>query len=146
MEQTKRAPQEDSPDLGLVSDLFYHEYDILNRLTAKMLVTKNIDDKLSLILDAVTSELGYPHSAFGLIDPDSDQIKIRMALGFPDDEGVSGMTVSSSIGSPVGSVSTLGGRPVWIRRSNGSAEKQFLDSIRSSSDLLAVPLFAGRRV
>src|SRR5215831_6219387 len=119
MELAKKALQGDNPDLGLVADLFYRQYDILYRLTTQMLATKNVDDKLSLVLDAVTSELGYPHSALGLIDHDSGEIRLRMALGFPDDDNISGMAVSSKIGSPLGSV-TLGGRPVWIRRSNGT--------------------------
>src|SRR3974390_1026078 len=99
MEQAKTAPQGDIPDLGLVADLFYRQYDILYRLTTQMLATKNLDDKLSLVLDAVTSELEYPHAASGLIDQDSGEIRLRMALGFPDDDAVSGMVVPSKIGS-----------------------------------------------
>src|SRR5262249_46656616 len=68
MEQAKKAPQADTTDLGLVADLFYRQYDILYRLTTQMLATRSLDDKLSLVLDAVTSELGYAHSAVGLID------------------------------------------------------------------------------
>src|SRR5215831_9348244 len=124
MELAKKALQGDNPDLGFVADLFYRQYDILYRLTTQMLASKNLDDKLSLVLDAVTSELGYPHSALGLIDQDSGEIRLRMALGFLDDESLSGMTVPAKIGSPLGSIS-LGGRPVWIRRSNGSVESQF---------------------
>jgi PAS domain S-box-containing protein len=143
MEQAKKAPQADTNDLGVVADLFYRQYDILYRLTTQMLATRNLDDKLSLVLDAVTSELGYAHSALGLIDQESGEVRIRIAIGFPDDDAVLGMTVSSKIGSPIGT-STLGGRPVWIRRAAGGAEKQFLDATCSSSDLLALPLFGGR--
>src|SRR5215472_15366385 len=100
MEQAKKAPQAENVDLGLVADLFYRQYDILYRLTTQMLATRNLEDKLSLVLDAVTSELGYAHSALGLIDDDSGEIRIRMALGFPDDDAVSRTTVPAKMGSP----------------------------------------------
>src|SRR5579871_4456391 len=114
MEQAKKAPQGDIPDLGVVADLFYRQYDILYRLTTQMLATKNLDDKLSLVLDAVTSELGYSHSALGLIDHESGELRIRMTIGFPDDDAVTGTVVSPKLGSPIGSGS-LANRPVWIR-------------------------------
>src|SRR5579871_1560223 len=110
MEQAKKASHSDNTELGLVADLFYRQYDILYRLTTQMLATRSLDDKLSLVLDAVTSELGYPHAALGLIDEDSGEIQFRIALGFPNDDSLSGVTVPSKIGSPLGSL-TLGGRP-----------------------------------
>ena len=85
MEQAKKAEQADAADLGFVADLFYRQYDILHRLTTQMLATRNIDDKLSLVLDAVTSELGYAHSALGLIDEESGAPLLplaHIALGF----------------------------------------------------------------
>jgi PAS domain S-box-containing protein len=143
MEQAKKAQQGDSAELGLVADLFYRQYDILYRLTTQMLATRSLDDKLSLVLDAVTSELSYAHAALGLIDQDSSEIRIRMALGFPNDDSLSGLLVPAKLGSPVGSIG-LAGRPVWIRRSNGNAETHFLDTIGAASDLLALPLLGGR--
>jgi len=142
-EQAKKAPQSDVTELGLVADLFYRQYDILYRLTTQMLATKNLDDQLSLVLDAVTSELGYSHSALGLIDQDSGELRIRLAIGFPDDATIAGMIVPPKLGAPIGSGS-LGPRPVWIQRSNGGNEQQFLDGIASSTDMLALPLFGGR--
>src|SRR5438045_8520404 len=113
-EQARKAPESDKPDLELVAELFYRQYDILYRLTTQMLATKNLDDKLSLILDAVTSELGYSHAALALIDNDTDELRIRMAIGFEDDAKLMGVVVSPKLGSTVGPDG--GGRPFGIRR------------------------------
>src|SRR5438128_4044360 len=103
-EQAQKAQSENS-ELELVAELFYRQYDILYRLTTQMLATKSLDDKLSLVLDAVTSELGYSHAALALIDNDTGDMRIRMAIGFPDDDAVGKMVVPANFCSPVGSIS-----------------------------------------
>src|SRR4051812_39470439 len=142
-EQAKKAPQSEAVNLELVAELFYRQYDILYRLTTQMLATQNLADKLSLVLDAVTSELGYSHAALALMDDDTGEMRMRMAIGFPDDDFVGRLTVPSKFGSPVGSV-TLGGRPAWIQRNHSKPEAQFLDDIGCASDLLSLPLFGGQ--
>src|SRR3954463_11477863 len=140
-EQAKKAPQSETVNLELVAELFYRQYDILYRLTTQMLATKNLDDKLSLVLDAVTSELGFSHSAIALTAGDTGELRIRLALGFPDDDKVIGSVV------PVfGSSRSFdkSGRPAWIRRANNEAENRFLEAIGSTSDILSLPLFGGQ--
>ncbi len=139
-EQAKKA-QNETVNLELVAELFYRQYDILYRLTTQMLATKNLADKLSLVLDAVTSELGFSHSAIALVDGDTGELRIRLALGFPDDDKVIGSII------PVfGSSRSFdkSGRPAWIRKVNSDAESRFLDAIGSASDLLSLPLFGGQ--
>jgi len=136
-EHAKKAPQ---PEIELASEAFYRQYDTLLRLTTQMLAMKGLDDKLSLVLDAVTSEFGYSHAALALVDREA-ALQMRMALGFPNDSEVGQIVVPGKLGSTASAVP--GGRPSWIQRTNGGIEAEFLDSLKSSSDLLALPLFGG---
>src|SRR5262245_58294075 len=126
--QVQRPLRANGDDLKLAVELFYRQYEILYRLTTQMLATKNLDDKLSLVLDAVTSELGYSHAALALIDHDTGELRIRMAIGFENDDALTGIVVPGPLGFPVGALS-LEGRPVWIERSSGGADADFLQSL-----------------
>ena len=138
-----KAPQSDPRELELMTELFYRQYDILFRLTTQMLATRNLDDRLSLVLDAVTSDLGYSHAAIALIDGETQVFRLRMALGFPNDEAISNRIVPGNLGTPFG-VNSLGGRPAWIQRASGNADRAFLDEIGCDADMLALPLFGGQ--
>ncbi len=139
-EQARRAPLNENTELELVADLFYRQYDILYHLTTQMLATKSLDDKISLVLDAVTSELGYAHAALALIDPDTGEMRMRLAIGFPGDGAAGRMVVPANFGSPFGPASP-GSRPAWIRRGRSKPENDFLNEIGAETDLLALPLF-----
>jgi len=118
----------ESHDLELI-ELFY-DHDILQWLATRMSAAKDLHAKLTLVLDAITTELGFSQAALGLIDHGSGQLRIRMAKGFADESAV-----LQAIGPfPLE-------RPTWIQGIDGGKDKEFLDSIRSSSDMLAVPLF-----
>jgi PAS domain S-box-containing protein len=136
-----KAPQPDPRELELITELFYRQYDILFRLTTQMLATRNVDERLSLVLDAVTSDLGYTHAAVSLIDSESQALRLRMSLGFPDDDGIAGRIVPSTLGAPLGN--STGTRPAWIQRDSSEAEREFLNAIGCDTDLLALPLFGG---
>ena len=144
-ESPKAAPLSERDDLELVAELFYRQFDVLRRLTAQMLAATTLDDKLSLVVDAVTSELGYSHAAIALLDEEAGGLLIRMANGFPYDSDVNQMIVRGKFASPV-EPATAGGRPLWIQRVNGGQDAELLDAIKSPTDLLALPLFGGRSV
>src|SRR5262245_23884360 len=61
-------PQSERDDLELVGELFQRQNDMLFDLTAQMLAAMTLDGKLSLVLTAVTSQLGYSHAAVALVD------------------------------------------------------------------------------
>src|ERR1041385_2180112 len=134
-----KAPQGDPREMELMAELFYRQYDILFRLTTQMLATRNMEDRLSLVVDAVTSDLGYPRAAISLLDSEAQVLRIRMALGFPDNEAVANVMVPANLGTPFG-ITTLGARPAWIQRSVSKADAEFLDAIRCDTDMLALPL------
>lgn len=140
-ENARKAPLSERQDLEQIGELFYRQYSVLHRLTTQMLATTTLEDKLSLVLDAVTSELAYSHAALALIDQDTGSLRMRMAIGFPNDSAVSQIGLSKQMGIPVDTTITLGGKPAWIRRSNGSGDAAFLDAVQSPSDLLSLPLF-----
>ena len=142
-EQPTRAPQSQRDDLDIVAELFYRQYDILFHLTAQMLAATTLDDKLSMVLDAITSELGYSHAALALLDHDTGVLQVRMAIGFPDDSDISQMILPGKFASTV-EPTNAARRPLWIQRSNGGQDASFLDAIKSPTDLLALPLFGGR--
>jgi PAS domain S-box-containing protein len=131
-DQAGKAERSDVP-IEFVAESFHRQCEILYRLTAEMLASKHLDEKLSLVLHAVTSEFGYSHAAVAFPDGDSDELQIRLALGFPDDKRVIGAAVPKASNDS-------GCSPFWIRRQNSEAESRFLERIDSSTDLLALPL------
>src|SRR5262245_53661144 len=106
-----------SGDVELVADLFYRQYDILFRLTTQMLATRDVEDRLSLVLDAVTFELGYEHAAIAFADNDTASLQIRMALGFSNNNALAGLHVPTHLGISFGGTQ-MEWRPIWIMRSN----------------------------
>src|SRR5262245_18092404 len=101
MTQPQKEPQGERDDLELVAEQFYRQYDILFQLSAQMLAATNLDDRLSLVLDAVTTELGYSHAALALLDHYTRALQMRMAVGFPDHSGVSQMILPGKFASSV---------------------------------------------
>jgi PAS domain S-box-containing protein len=109
-----------------------------------MLAVRQVDDGLSLVLDACTSELGYAHAAIALTDGESEALRIRMALGFPDDAVLKDRLIPSNIGCPFLTF-PAGAELAWIQRI-ASTDREFLDEIGSITDLLAFPLFGGQTI
>jgi PAS domain S-box-containing protein len=130
----------DAPELE--GDAIYRQYDLLFRLTTQMLAMRNMDDRLSLVLDAINSELGYSQAAVALIDSESEALRIRMALGYPDDRGITHLIIPQSLGTQF-TTNSLGGQPSWIQRESSASEREFLDQIGATADVLALPLFGG---
>jgi PAS domain S-box-containing protein len=109
-----------------------------------MLAVRQVDDGLSLVLDACTSELGYAHAAIALTESESEALRIRMALGFPDDRALKDRPVPSNIGCPFLSF-PAGAELAWVQRI-APPDREFLDEIGSRTDLLALPLFGGQTI
>src|SRR5204863_9454565 len=107
----------------------YSPYNILFRLTEQMLAVRHVDDGLSLVLDACTSELGCAHAAIALANSDSEVLRIRMALGFPDDSVLKNRLLPSKIGCPFLTL-PAGAEMAWIQRI-ASPDRDFLDEIGS---------------
>src|SRR5262245_8972317 len=142
-ERAYRAAKSASDEMGLLTDVFYRQYDLLFRLTTQMLATAEVQDRLSLVLDAVTFELGYPHAAIAIIDNDTGVLQLRMGLGFPNDDALTSLPIPQNLGISFGD-SRMKWRPVWIMRSNSASDAKFLDHIQCAEDLLGLPLFGGQ--
>jgi PAS domain S-box-containing protein len=104
-----QKPQGERDDLEPVAELFYRQCD----------------------------ELGFSNAALALLDRATDVLRIRLAVGFPNNSDVTNMIVPAKFASTV---------PLWIQRANGGQDAEFLDTIKSPTDLLALPLFGGRYI
>jgi len=109
-----------------------------------MLAVRQVDDGLSLVLDACTSELGYAQAAIALTDGESEALRIRMALGFPADAVLKDRLIPSNVGCPFLTF-PAGAELAWIQRI-ASTDREFLDEIGSITDLLAFPLFGSQTI
>src|SRR5262245_57172261 len=96
------SPASAPGEAELPADLSFHQYDILFRLTTQILATGNMNDRLSLVLDAMTFDLGYSHAVFAIVDPETGTLRIRMALGFDNDQSVCGLRIPRNLGRGFG--------------------------------------------
>ena len=109
-------PQSERDELEFVAELFHRQGDMLFDITAHMLAATTLDDRLSLLLAAVTSELGYSHATVALVDQGTGAVRIRMADGFPNEKDVKNMIVPGKFASTV---------PLWIQSTNGGHDCEF---------------------
>jgi PAS domain S-box-containing protein len=118
------------------------QYELLFELTAQLLVTQSLDERLSLALDTITENLGYQQVAIALIDSRGKTLRIRQAIGFEDNGAVERIEMPLDSAEPWVEV-MHSGRPTWIVGSSSKSAAAFLDRLKCKSDLLALPLFGG---
>ena len=124
-------------------DLRSHQYELLFEMTTQLLAAQKLDERLLLTLDTATSGLGYTHAAMALLEKHSALLRMRMAVGFPDDEAVSKIEMPLDSNAPYVSI-VHDGRPAWITRDGENPAADFLNSLGSETDLLALPIFGGQ--
>jgi nitrogen-specific signal transduction histidine kinase len=114
-------------------------------LTTQMLATPNVDERLLLSLEAVTSGLGYDQAAIALIDERTSSLRMRVAIGCKDDGAVERLEMPLDSGSPQVAI-VYEGRPVWLSRQGDNNSESFLAELGCQHDVLALPLFGGQRL
>src|SRR5688500_12965397 len=119
-----------------------HHYEFLFEMTTQLLAAQKLEEQMSLVLDTVTTGLGYPQAALALIDKHHGLLRMRMAAGFDDDEGVGALELPLDSNAPQVRV-VHDGRPAWIER-EGDEANAFLEQTGSRADVLALPLFGGQ--
>lgn len=127
---------------GVSAHLRAQQYEILFKMTTELLATNSLEERMSLALDTITSDLGYSRAAIALIDEGKSNLRVRMAAGFDDNNRVESLDMpldSAALGVSV----VHEGRPVWVLRE--SAEyNPFLGQFATDIDILGLPLFGGR--
>lgn len=118
------------------------QYELLFELTAQLLVTQSLDERLSLALDTITENLGYQQVAIALIDARGKLLRIRQAIGFADNLAVARIEMPLDSAQPWVDV-MHSGRPTWILANGDQSAAAFLDRLKCKTDLLALPLFGG---
>lgn len=120
------------------------QYEVLFKMTTELLATNNLEERMLLALDTITSDLGYSRAAIALIDERTSNLRVRMAVGFDDNTSVEGIEMpldSAALGVSV----VHDGRPLWIKRENVEYSP-FIGQFAGTSDILGLPLFGGRWV
>jgi PAS domain S-box-containing protein len=130
--------------LGFLGGTLPRPYDVVFRLTHQMLAIRNVEDGLSLVLDACVAEFGFQQAAIALVEGDSEELRIKLGIGFPEDRPLVGVAIPLNLGAPF-CMTRTGGEASWIQRIT-SVDKQFLDQIGSASDLLALPLYGEQSI
>ena len=97
------------------ADLSIRHHEIMFHMTNQMLGTDSLDERTSLALDTITAGLGYQKAAIALLDEGSPTLRVRMAVGFPDNAAVERLEMPLELASPAVSV-VFDGRPGWISR------------------------------
>ena len=120
-----------------------HQYEFLFEMTTQLLAAPSLDEQVSLVIDTVTTGLGYPRAALALIDKTRGVLRVRQAAGFPDDAEVSRVELTLDSNAPQVRV-VHEARPVWLTRAEGDASADFLDRLGSDAEMLALPLLGGQ--
>jgi len=118
------------------------QYELLFELTAQLLVTQSLDERLSLALDTITENLGYQQVAIALIDSRGKRLCMRQAIGFEDNGAVEHVEMPLDSAEPWVDV-THSGRPTWILAHGDQSAAAFLHRLKCKTDMLALPLFGG---
>src|SRR3989440_1334981 len=134
---------------GPESSLPIHRYEFLFEMTTQLLAAQSLDEQTSLVLDTITSGLGYASAAIALADRQRGLLRMRGASGFEDDDAAARLELPLDSNAPHVKV-VHDGRPAWLTREGDGGASDFLRQIGSGTDLLALPLFgnqlqAGRR-
>lgn len=118
--------------------LTIEQYEILTDMSTQMLATHRLNERLSLALDTIKAGLGYARGAIALIDDRSRALRVRMAVGFEDNQAVE--RIETPLDAAAAGLSVIfEGRPTWITRSGEYIP--LLDQVPDSEDILALPLF-----
>src|SRR5690242_13003734 len=129
--------------VGPESSLPIHRYEFLFEMTTQLLAAQRLDEQVSLVLDTLTTGLGYASVAVALAERARGVLRVRGASGFPEDDAVVGVELPLDSNAPHVKV-VHDGRPHWLARDGGDpAAGDFLRHIGSRTDLLALPLFGG---
>lgn len=120
-----------------------HQYEFLFEMTTQLLAAPTLDEQLSLVVDTVTTGLGYPRAALALIDKSRGVLRVRQAAGFPDDSEVARLELTLDSNAPQVRV-VHEARPCWIKSGEDAAATDFLARLGADSDLLALPLVGGQ--
>src|SRR5205085_6313890 len=128
---------------GPESSLPIHRYEFLFEMTTQLLAAQSLDEQTSLVLDTITSGLGYASAAIALADRQRGVLRMRGASGFADDAASSSLELPLDSNAPHVKI-VHDGRPAWLAREGDEAAADFLRRIGSHTDVLALPLFGGQ--
>src|ERR671939_1815178 len=76
----------EAPAEGPQGLLSLHHYELLFEMTTQLLAAQSLDEQTSLVLDTITSGLGYAGAAIALADRQRGVLRMRGASGFADDD------------------------------------------------------------
>src|ERR671939_469158 len=106
----------EAPAEGPQGLLSLHHYELLFEMTTQLLAAQSLDEQTSLVLDTITSGLGFAQAAIALANRQRGVLRMRGASGF--DEAVSSLELPlDSNALPVRVVHD--GRPAWLTRDDG---------------------------
>lgn len=129
---------------GASADLRALQYEVLFKMTTELLATNSLEERMLLALDTITSDLGYSRAAIAMIDEHTSSLRVRMAVGFDDNEAVERLEMPLD-SAALGVVVVHDGRPLWIKRENAEYSP-FIGKFAGDIDILGLPLFGGRWV
>src|SRR5919107_408906 len=115
---TRTATALDALRDGANTRLPLRQYEFLFEMTTQLLAAQRLDEQISLVLDTLTTGLGYPRAAVALIDKARGLVRARQAAGFRDDAEVSRLEFTLDSNAPQVRV-VHEARPIWIRREGG---------------------------
>src|SRR2546423_12505760 len=103
---------------GPESSLPIHRYEFLFEMTTQLLAAQSLDEQPSLVLDTITSGLGYASAAIALADRQRGLLRMRGASGFEDDDAAARLELPLDSNAPHVKV-VHDGRPAWLARQDG---------------------------
>jgi PAS domain S-box-containing protein len=129
-----------APAGGAQGLLSLHQYEFLFEMTSQLLAAQSLDEQTSLVLDTLTAGLGHTGAALALVDRQRGVLRVRGAVGFADDEALTGLELPLDSNAPHVRI-VHDGRHAWLARDDGTASDFLRQTTGGATDLLALPLF-----
>ena len=105
-----------------------------------MLATPRLQERLILALDAIVHSFGCRQAAIALINEREAEMRIRAAVGFEEDQGIS--KVEMPLDSSAACVRAIhDAQPLWIDLDEDESSRQLLGAMDWRQNILALPLY-----
>lgn len=129
-----------APSIGDPARLKQRPFDVFIETTTQMLATPSLQERLILALEAIVHNFGCQQAAIALINERDAEMRIRAALGFKDEEGIS--KVEMPLDSSAACVRVIhDAQPLWIELDDDQSSRQLFGTMDWRHDILALPLY-----
>jgi PAS domain S-box-containing protein len=129
-----------APSIGEPARIKQRPFDVFIETTTQMLATPRLQERLILALEAIIHSFGCQQAAIAMINEREAELRIRAAIGFDEDNGIS--KIEMPLDSSAACVRVIhDAQPLWIDLDEDESSRQFFGAMDWRHEILALPLY-----